>query len=825
MGSVDSIQSNISSLHSTGRSETIDDVIKTWAQRTAPVMDIQQTAVLLVAETAPAKPPVPLETFKKKDEAQLSSSGTQTTEEPKKEETTVQPQIIDPYEDLDPWFKSSLGRFVAMLRKETVADTDEERYRIFTSFVSKETKLREVLYNIELEPKSEKSTPVPQKTSPQSVQVDSGLIPVKSEPPAAASPASIAADLETERYSPGGRPIIPKLPTPAPASKPISSDNLLPKHPLEPLTTNPPQPIYIPFRYTEGPQRGSDNLMIERPVSQAYSALRHAGNASGRMMSNVPSPSPPPKVGTTTPALKQSKPDEKFIGLIREKSVAYRDGRPDTSTPPPLPGLPGSLSKSKPSGSIEKLRSLVLAPPTKQSEALRTMDKDVQQVTDEFNYIKEAVNLWETAAQDRRKKLEDQRHKRQEESEGHIDALFNEKRIGYADINTLEEDFRQTEARVQLDEERHELDDFVAEVFDPLDERLTEEISKLRAHYDTLLDQLKPGKGKTRDPPIADKYPLAETMKMVMKIYPKLELRYQKRLDIGLERERRRKKAERRPHVFIGDSPALKRLDGEFDQMERRNIFEAAKSRDDRANLLMDAFDDAIMRGLGENQRLLDELSSRAKKLELEGVHSSGLPDTEVKEILNTALKFVGSVRADSESMLRSFGLADSALNDADYSVAVAEAQYSNSDEDIFRRLKNEKKKEDANIRSDFESKMKSIQKGPVEISNKIDGLLKSLDNPGREPGRLTPGNPTTDSTLFLPTSKAAGGDTQTAGQDSAPEVNYLVNDPLPAPLRPRTDSSATSAAKLAESNPEHQERLRKALEDAKRRNAARNNA
>jgi hypothetical protein len=35
----------------------------------------------------------------------------------------------------------------------------------------------------------------------------------------------------------------------------------------------------------------------------------------------------------------------------------------------------------------------------------------------------------------------------------------------------LEEDFRQTEARVQLEEERHEVDEFMTHVFNPLDRK------------------------------------------------------------------------------------------------------------------------------------------------------------------------------------------------------------------------------------------------------------------------------------------------------------------------------------------------------------------
>ncbi|RJE16683.1 hypothetical protein PHISCL_10980, partial [Aspergillus sclerotialis] len=104
--------------------------------------------------------------------------------------------------------------------------------------------------------------------------------------------------------------------------------------------------------------------------------------------------------------------------------------------------------------------------------------------------------------------------------------------------------------------------------------------------------------------------------------------------------------------------------------------------RDDRANRLMDSFDDAIMHGLGENQSLLDEVSTKVDTIDPATIQSSGVPDSEIEQMLTSVFTMVESLRQDSESILRSFGIADSALNDADYSVSVAEARFSNSDAD-----------------------------------------------------------------------------------------------------------------------------------------------
>lgn len=739
----------------------------------------------------------------------------------------VQPKFQDPYEDLEPWFKSSLTRYVAMLRKEAVADSDEERFKIFTAFVAKESKLREILYNMENTSKSNEeasrqSTPV-QESPPKTADrrsPESGLIPVEQED-SQRNPADGEDDFEDGRYSPGGRPILPTLHTPTTpsiqrstshatriqdskpsdrlatgsqsqssrsASVPPSMGGPVQKQTLEPLTTNPPQPIYTPFRYTEGPQRGSDNLAFDRPAYQAYSALRQASAESGRVMANHSAPTPRPRTSTMSPAPAVNEHDETFIGLIRAKSVVYREPRRKSSPPP----LPASLRRGA-GDPIDVLRSMVSAPLAKQSESSWhvTTRKNLEKYSGDFSYIQDAQNSWEAAAKERRETLDKERMKRQEGSEQDIDDLFNEKEIGYADINTLEEEFRQTEARVQLDEERRELDHFIENVFDHLDRQLGEEISALQTNYDSALSQLDHENRKIKDS-VTDKYNLSYTMKLVSEIHQKLEARYHKRLEIALDRERRRKKAERRPLVFMGDSPALRQLDGEFDQMERRSIIEAAQDRDDRANRLMDSFDDAIMHGLGENQSLLDEVSTKVDTLDPATIQSSGVPDSEIEQMLTSVFTMVESLRQDSESILRSFGIADSALNDADYSVSVAEARYSNSDADVFRQLGDEKKKEDAKIRSELESKLESVRNGPARITTMINELLDAL---GKD-----------QMTEHLEPFELFAG-------------NHPVDVLLPGPRPP----TANMAAKAADNDPEHHDRLRKALENAKKRNAERN--
>ncbi|KAJ5752520.1 hypothetical protein N7520_009437 [Penicillium odoratum] len=799
------------------RTESIDNVIDAWAKPLAtapkPAGSDQASSISHLDLHTKSNRGSPVETPKHTQSPAQDTGPTFTTGVAEvRGNVTTQP--VDPYEDLDPWFKSSLTRCVAMLRKEAVADSDEERFKIFTAFMAKETKLREIMYNIEHESpvvQEVRSSRAPQRspTPERTPAVESGLIPVETEQ--VESPTKITEDANDDdgtgsEYSAGGRPVIGKVgrgSSQTPKISPSSEEMPKPpartyslhlseeKPPLEPLTTEPPRPIYTPFQYTEGPQRGSDNLTFARPAYQAYSDLRQA-SASGRAMSSVL-----PESAPLTTSASASERDETFIGLIRHKSNVYQANNRRNATPLPL--LPESLRQGRKEDLVEDLRAMVRTPLDKQpaSSWLIATRESLTKFSGDLSYVQKSIDDWEQAATARRRKLDHDRTMRQDQSEAEIDTLFNEKEIGYADINTLEENFRQTEARTQLDEERKEVDDFMSQVFNPVDERLKDEISALRKSYESTLDQLdQDQKGKSTT---AGRHSPSVTMKMVYEIHNQLEIRFQKRLELALDCERRRKRAERRPLVFMGDMGSLRQLDGDFDLMEKRNILEAAKDRDGRANQLMDSFDDAILHGLGMNQSLLDELSSKAARLDPTKLRASGLPDSEVEQILKSAATFAESLRADSEAILRTSGVAEKALNDADYAVSVAEARYANSEPDIFERLQAEKKKEDAMLDRDLESKLQSIQKGPQSLDATIQRLIRDL---AKNPRAAVPSVVIEEAS---PVSQSVS----------------LSSLELPLELRPATVASQTPAQPPSDLNSEHQERLRRALENAKKRNAA----
>ncbi|TPX23056.1 hypothetical protein DIZ76_014938 [Coccidioides immitis] len=839
MNSVDSFSSAVSAEDSTGQ---IDNVIQEWS-RPVPIED---------------KPPVPSEKGVEPD-LQTSATSEKGTSRAATPVSQLRPSVLqlspknsppitsrvdqpivqsittiaDPYADLDPWYKSSLTRYVTMLRKEMATESDEEKFKIFTAFMTKESKLREILYSVEIVPDAIKTKPtndeVPKHadqlkapTKPELKQLDTELpIPMEQED-----------DVIT--YSPGGRPVLASSlrrkqaelknstglqrsasnPTP-PAQIRNRAESLnatsyvfstvTSRNPLGELpraTSVPPAGAatiipqastpYTPFRYQEGPQRGSEPLSFERPAYQAYSALRQASAESGRVMTQPNSQLRRDSDAPGMPRPLRAEHDETFLGLVREKSVAYRGRRPESSLAIRAPTA-DPFKKGIATAILDDIRTLVPATiPNPAADARIAAARDeLEKFPDDFNFMEKSLEAWDRGASSRQGQLDGQRRARQEASEHHIDNLFNNKEIGYSDINVLETEFKQTEAQKQLNEERREYDKFVEIVFTRVDERLRAEIATLEGYYKEALDLLN-SEADSGSTPKLEKFHLSCAMKNAVDIFQKIEMRHERLVEAALERERRRKKAERRFFVFLGDSSALKQMDKDFDVADKKILLEAAKARDDRANQLMDVFDEASMRGIGENQSLLDDIFTKIEKLDPSLVSDMNSLPQQAENILTLTSGFVRFLGGDSESILSSFGMADRLLNNADYELSVAEAKVANASPDIFRRLEEEKKKEDLKIEDDLNARMADVRSGHQEILKSIDDVLQHMQK-----GELSSSN-------------SQGGN----GPDGAPVTEAI-------PTAAIVSSSSPLVASAPTEEEQQQDRLRKALEDAKRRNAA----
>ncbi|ERF75954.1 hypothetical protein EPUS_01320 [Endocarpon pusillum Z07020] len=718
----------------------------------------------------------------------------------------------DPYADLGPEYRASLARYVTMLRKEEAAP-EEERYEIFRAFVLKESRLRSILYAVDADDtdiwnpararaKKTESTNVVAAPSQTNAPGASQSLPLQvgiSEAPQLASDSSPRLKIDTNtavneesfvvverddqsEYSPGGRPRMPRRvpqrtvshPAPAPTQKatsspsdyaPIVVDELmrspinkvlaakesLPLRPgtapllmqssaiNNPIKFEPPRPAYTPFRYAEGLQRSSEQHVIARPAYEAYSALRHQSVDSGRILAQGTADLISP-IRRDTPVsangrVVRSEHEEAFLGLIREKSRVYRKGKlgkaagPLAEEPMPLPKLVDRQTRA-----VNGLRTFIprIMPQQRQrSHKILEQEREMNRFPDIFTWIPETVVKWDRQNRVIRKKQEDERQARQEESGKNIDALFNEHEIGYSDIGQLELEFKLAEATRRYDEDVQELDSFTDQVFNPVTERLKEELIHLKAQYMRAVDvlDLDSDSGSQYIQRNDDRMSRSEALTILLALYEKMQIRHVKIAEAHYERERRRKKLELSVLYTNGDSEAVKKLEQEFSKAERQQALHEAREKDSRANELMDTFDRATVRGLGDNQQFIDDVSAglssindllkerpeNAKELLLAGLH----------ETLRSIEELLDYVANDSKSLLMLSNKVDNMLNSADYDVSVAEARVSNATQASMKLLQEEKGREDERIKAEVDTRMGSVAKGPENALFLLKSIIK----------------------------------------------------------------------------------------------------
>ncbi|EXJ96394.1 hypothetical protein A1O1_01520 [Capronia coronata CBS 617.96] len=810
-------------------------------------------------------------------------------------ETQRSVQVVDPYADMEPEFKASLNRYAAMLRKESAAETDEEKFKIFQAFIQKELRLRSLLYGVGVElnqaPKevnkaasladiladiqavlpsaidvapmdnsagassdsdahktmeptattNPKELPPPLSTTDEAPAQLAAILtdgsagqpkPELSEPSRAEPPAqkpSIGVDValasqsknerpgevntnnddaeDDEVYSPGGRPRIRRVPpvtTAKPRSSPTtatsdqgrpnspesmpspsadapmviedyatghppspgmnapilvvpepagaaSSQQAQQQRPAAPIKFEPSRPAYTPFRYSAAVQDAKPKSL--QPADQAYSSLRHSVADSGRLMAQEPlfTPTRPPS------ATARKEHEEAFIGLIRNQSMAVRQGTPGAKDPfgpgeaavkpePPLAirvGTPTNAPVVEPvKQAITALRSLLPSDPSLHAvdhPSLKTIKRKMDAIPDEFGFIHQAVVEWDRTNREVRKQQDAECRSRQEESEAHIDALFNDNEIGYADIADLEAEFKLSEAERRYHENKEELESFTAQVFAPVTERLEKEIAELTTTYTLAMDllDLESASASQYFWRKKEKLLMSEVMCDLLALFNKIELRHRKVAEAHVERERRRKHLEMTVLYTNGDAAGVKQLEKDFATAEKMQVLHEAREKDTIANRLMDAFDRAIVRGLGDNQTFIDGILTRLQDLRktIPPAGPSGRdPHRETdaaRDTLSLAQSVVETVMADSRKILALSNEAEGLLNDADYAVSVADARVANADKVTYSNLESEKAKEDAKLREEMHSRISSVTKAPAEAVTLIQELL---DRIGHDP-------------------------------------------------------------------------------------------
>ncbi|KAK5051008.1 hypothetical protein LTR84_003567 [Exophiala bonariae] len=558
--------------------------------------------------------------------------------------------------------------------------------------------------------------------------------------------------------SPGINAPILVLPEMAPPASGASGTST-PGRPSKPIKFEPPRPAYTPFRYSAATQEEKAKSL--QPADKSYSTLRHSVLDSGRLM-KTDNLVPPTRPAT---ASGRREHEEAFIGLIRQQSMAVRQKKPGPGGLPagirpgmgadaarrPTPaimrvGTPANAAPKDPlKQSVTAIRSIL---PTEAVPAtpidgpghpkLKIVQSKVDGVRDEFGFIHAAVVEWDKTNREVRKEQDAERHARQQESENHIDGLFNDNEIGYADIGDLEAEFKLAEAERRFRENQEELESFTTQVFNPVTERLQKEIAELTTAYTLAIDLL-----DLESEPVSrllkggnEKPRMSDVMACVLALFNKIEVRHQKVAEAQVERERRRKHLELTVLYTNGDTAGVKSLEKDFAVAEKLQVLHEARGKDNRANKLMDSFDRATVRGLGDNQTFVDELLPKLQELKKciassdQSATSNGqdLYENEgARDTLTLAQGVVTTVITDSRRLLALSNEADVLLNESDYGVSVAEARTATADAATYAKLESEKAKEDMKLVEEMNTRVNGVNKSPADALALIRELIDQI--------------------------------------------------------------------------------------------------
>lgn len=558
--------------------------------------------------------------------------------------------------------------------------------------------------------------------------------------------------------SPGVNAPILVLPEMAPPASGASGTST-PGRPSKPIKFEPPRPAYTPFRYSAATQEEKAKSL--QPADKSYSTLRHSVLDSGRLM-KTDNLIPPARPAT---ASGRREHEEAFIGLIRQQSMAVRQKKLGPSGLPAgiRPGMGADAARRSPPAvmrvgtpanaapkdplkqSVTAIRSILPteAPPATPIEGpghpkLKIVQSKVDGVRDEFGFIHATVVEWDKTNREVRKEQDAERHARQQESENHIDGLFNDNEIGYADIGDLEAEFKLAEAERRFRENQEELESFTAQVFNPVTERLQKEIAELTTAYTLAIDLL-----DLESEPVSrllkganEKPRMSDVMTCVLALFNKIEVRHQKVAEAQVERERRRKHLELTVLYTNGDTAGVKALEKDFAVAEKLQVLHEARGKDNRANKLMDSFDRATVRGLGDNQTFVDDLLTKLQELKKfvnsndPSVPSNGqdLYDKDgARDTLTLAQGVVNTVITDSRRLLALSNEADVLLNESDYGVSVAEARTATADAATYAKLESEKAKEDMKLVEEMNTRVNGVNKAPADALALIRELTDQI--------------------------------------------------------------------------------------------------
>lgn len=670
---------------------------------------------------------------------------------------------------LDPWYASSLKRYADMLRQESGAATVDEKIKIFTAFVTEELKHRgihtdgicgpsENLLNDDATMAAERDEES-RVTHPSSTASAHRL---KLSSPVVSEPYTMGTRADDEEYSPGGRPVLPRvtselrdmqITSPKSAGSPSkglvigSVQAAMPGPEDAPILTEGPSiPAYKPYRHSvavSGSEPSTHSAILTPASSTGDEHSKSSAPEDDRVEQLAYTPYSPHEHRGSVAALSQrratlSTPTLPGPTTHEHQETSFDNPSPANPESPLPPAFPEPIPHCQ--NPLQALQTLLPSPSRTTATphpSLTALTTRTAALASDHTWLSTLTSTWAAQAAATRQRLNAARRQRQSDAEALHDDLFNAHEINYADLGVLEAELQEQEGQSKEEEDRAELRSYVDEVFEAVRARLRGEIEELARAEEGMREWLVRAamgrKALCANSSASGAPDLLGVLREMVGLHRKLEERHDMLVQAAAERDRRAKRTELQALYARGDIVRMKETERGFERGEKEAAVRAARDKTERAAKLLGAVQAAAARGLAANQNFVDEVVAAVEGLRgwkgtATGAGEAAAGDGGEAGVMQTlrrakeALKSVAQASMELETLLHGMEVE---LNKAEFAVSVASARLEGMDRTRMKELDEKRKQGEAKMDTEFESRIAAARHDMGEAEALIDELLR----------------------------------------------------------------------------------------------------
>ncbi|KAF2499473.1 hypothetical protein BU16DRAFT_523954 [Lophium mytilinum] len=536
-----------------------------------------------------------------------------------------------------------------------------------------------------------------------------------------------------------------------------------PEQPVEPPQQLPPpqqqpQPQYKPYSPGDSIVSSATAAIQDRSMhrqSLSYTdhrqsmsfnvaPLQVSRNKGDEIFFNEPQ-QPEPSSKPSSRPLTSSSHDKSFsdhaidVPAPLNPSGAPASASTTTSTPGPTPAPAPTTSSGL--ATLSSLLPKSLSPPSSHP-AITNLQNLLSSHPSDFAFLTALTTTYESAATALRSSLDRERRVRQEESEARTDQLFNDNEISYADIGSLEDEFKAEEARRKAKEDREEYARFVEGVFDKGYEQLQEGVRGLMGglgECEKLLETSVAGvealEAREGAPP-----PTVMVIEMLGRFHEAVELRHGRITMLVAERDKRYKRTEIQPLYAAGNIAKMKSVERHFENAERQAVLRAKSERADRVADLVRDIEEAVVRSVGANQGFRDEIVAVLGKISPREVQAEN--GVEAVRLADQVLK---ALERSSKDLMTRFNEVELVLNGAVIEAEIAAAKAENlgaeKEKPTVAGLEKELKEGEERLKGELVRRLGVLEEDLREGEALIKQTLAGVGSQGGTPGAAPPLN------------------------------------------------------------------------------------